>query len=121
MGGRGAPSGFVGRVPNFNKATIADEKITKFLLSPTGKHYTEFVAVGYSANDPDKLKQDLLNGLSNNIAKEYGLNSHGERAFEVDMLLGVTYKTAFRTAWQIDKGSDAPRFITAHRLGRKRK
>lgn len=34
MGGRGAVSGFVSKIPNADKATIADSKITKFLLDP---------------------------------------------------------------------------------------
>lgn len=121
MGGRGATSGFVNRVPNADKATIADSKITKFLLDPTKKHYAEFVAVGYSKDDPERLKRDLLEGLPNSGAKMYEANAHGDRSFEVDMMLGVTRKAKFRTAWQIDRGSDSPRFITAHRIGVNRK
>lgn len=121
MGGRGSASGFVGRVPNAGKATIADAKVTKFLLDPSKKHYREFAAVGYSESDPGRLKQDLLEGLSSNSAKEYEANVHGDRSFEVDMQLGVTRKARFRTAWQIDKGTDKPRFITAYRIGVNRK
>lgn len=121
MGGRGAVSGFVNKVPNADSATIADSKITKFLLDPTKKHYAEFVAVGYSKDDPERLKRDLLEGLPNSGAKMYEVNAQGDRSFEVDMILGVTRKAKFRTAWQIDKGSDSPRFITAHRIGVNRK
>lgn len=121
MGGRGATSGFVNRIPNAGKAVIADSKITKYLLEPAQKHYQEFVSVGYSENDPEKLKSDLLEGLANNTAKVYETNAHGDTAYEVDMLLGVNRKAKFRTAWQIDRGSSSPRFITAHRIGGNRK
>lgn len=121
MGGRGAVSGFVNRVPNAKNAVIADAKITKFLLAPNQKHYDEFVSVGYSADKPEQLKSDLLRGLTENEAKEYVANAHGDRSFEVDMMLGVDRKAKFRTAWQIDNGTITPRFITAHRIGGNRK
>lgn len=121
MGGRGAASGFVNRVPNANRATIADAKITKYLLDPTRTHYKEFVAVGYSKDKPEQLAMDLSNGVKNNAAMAFEANEHGERTFNVDMMLGVTRKARFRTAWQIDKGKDVPRFITAFRIGANRK
>lgn len=121
MGGRGAVSGFVNRVPNAEKAVIADSKVTKYLLDPAKKHYSEFVAVGYSEDNPEQLKHDLLRGIVNNSAKEYEVDTHGNRAYEVDMQLGVSHKAKFRTAWQIDKGTNFPRFITAHRIGGNRK
>lgn len=121
MGGRGSVSGFVSRAPNAGKATIADAKVTKFLLDPTKKHYAEFAAVGYSRDDPDRLKRDLLDGLQNNDAKMYNVNASGNRPIEVDMMLGVTRKARFRTAWQIDRGTDFPRFISAYRIGVNRK
>lgn len=104
-----------------HRGIIANSKITKFLLDPTKKHYAEFVAVGYSKDDPECLKRDLLEGLSNGGAKMYEANAHGDRSFGVDMMLGVTRKAKFRTAWQIDKGSDSPCFISTYRIGVNRK
>ncbi len=121
MGGRGAVSGFVNRVPNAEKATIAESKITKYCLNPEKAHYHEFTAVGYSQEDPERLKRDLLDSVrSSSKAKMYEVNEHGERSFEVETELGVTRKAPFKTIWQIDKGSDYPRFITAYRVGRKK-
>ena len=111
----------VNRVPGAEKAVIPDNKIVRFLLDPEKKHYKEFVAVGYSKKDPDRLKRDLLEGLVTNTAQAYEANEHGASAFHVDMFLGVTRKARFRTAWQIDKDKDYPRFITAHRIGVNRK
>lgn len=121
MGGRGAVSGFVSKVPNAEKATIADSKVTKYLLDPEKKHYTEFVDVGYSKDDPERLKHDLLEGLNTSNAKMFEKNAHGDRSFEADMMLGVSRKEKFRTVWQIDKGAENPRFITAYRIGVDRK
>lgn len=121
MGGRGASSGFVDRVPNADRATIADAKLAKYLLYPGKKHYNEFVAVGYSENNPERLKQDLLHGILNHPARSFEPNNYGARSFSVDMMLGVTHKAKFRTGWQIDKGESAPRFITAYRVKEVRK
>lgn len=121
MGGRGASSGFISKVPNAERATIADSKITKYLLAPDKKHYAEFVSVGYTKDNPERLKRDLLNGLSENSAKVYDANSYGNVSFEVDMMLGVTRKAKFRTGWIIEKGKTNPRFVTAHRIGVDRK
>lgn len=121
MGGRGAASGFVNSVPNADRATIADNKITRYLLDPTKEHYHEFIAVGYSENDPERLTKDLLEGVKGSVALAFEANEHGDRMFNVDMMLGVTQKKRFRTAWQIDKGKSYPRFVTAFRIGAKRK
>lgn len=121
MGGRGAAGGFLARIPRAEKAQIPDAKVVKYLLKPESKHYEEFVSVGYSRDDPDRLKTDLFNGLQNNEAKIYEANDRGNTSFEVDMTLGITTKKRFRTAWQIDKGTDFPRFITAYRIGGKQK
>lgn len=115
MGGRGASSHIFNRTPNYNKATIADSKITRFCLYPKGKHYKDFIDVGYDKNNPDQLRQDLLKGLAENKAEVSEPNSHGEIRITVYMKLGVTKKRTFRTGWQIDKGTIHPKFVTAYR------
>lgn len=116
MGGRGGYSGIVHRVPNYKNATIADTKITKYCLDPSKKHFKEFTDVGYSKDDPERLKIDLLKGLSENEAEGTFPNEHGARSFVVKMDLGVTKKKKFKTVWQIDKDAVNPKFVTAHRL-----
>lgn len=120
MGGRGASSGIVHRAPNYSKATIAEPKITKYLLDPSQKHYMEFVDVGYSKDKPERLKADLLKGLSKNEAEITKPNAHGDIGITVYMKLGVTKKKTFRTGWQIDKGTNFPRFVTAYRYDKMR-
>lgn len=121
MGGRGAFSGFVDRVPNHDKATIAEAKISRYLLKPGTRHYDDFISVGYSSGNPEKLKRDLLKGLSENTAEGTYPNNHGDRSFTVYMKLGVTKRKLFRTGWQIDKGENNPRFVTAYRVSKKGK
>ena len=119
MGGRGASSGIVHRVPNYEKATIADAKITKYCLDPSRVHYKEFVDVGYSKDDPERLKKDLLRGLAENEAEISKPNAHGDVSLTVYMKLGVTSKKTFRTGWQIDKETTHPKFVTAYRVKRR--
>lgn len=117
MGGRGAAGGFVNRLPRSEQAFIHEDKITKFLLKPGAKHYKEFERVGYSPTDKERLKQDILEGLKHNEAKFFDTNEYGNTAYQVNMLLGITQKRWFATAWQIDKGKNYPRLITAHMIG----
>lgn len=121
MGGRGASSGLVHRVPNYSKATIADAKITKYCLDPSKAHYKEFIDVGYSKDNPEQLKNDLLKGLSENEAESTFPNEHGNRSFTVYMKLGITKKRTFKAVWQIDEGTNYPRFVTAYRNDKKRR
>lgn len=121
MGGRGAASGFISSVPNADRATIADGKIMKYLLDPEKAHYPEFIAVGYSRDDPERLRQDLLAGLRKGPAKVYGADDFSVVSFVVDTMLGVTREKKFRTVWQVDEGTDYPRFVTAYRIGGNRK
>jgi hypothetical protein len=118
MGGRGAVSGIIHRVPNYNKATIAEPKITSYCLDPKKPHYQEFVDVGYSESNPEQLKTDLLKGLTENEAVAYHPNSYGHISYEVKMRLGVVKKRTFQTVWQLDKGKTAPKFVTAYRIKR---
>ncbi len=102
-----------------NKPFIHDDKITKFLLKPGAKHYLDFEKVGYTSEDADLLKQDILNGFSENEMAEYQKNEKtGVVTFNVYMMLGKTKKKRFCTGWQIDAGSDFPRLITGFRKDR---
>lgn len=40
-------------------------------------------------------------------------NEHGHK-FSIIMDLGIETKRKFRTVWQIDKGTDKPRFVNAY-------
>ncbi len=121
MGGRGASMGMIHRVPNAAGAFIHDSKITNYCLNPEKPHYKEFTDVGYSRDDPGKLKNDLYNGLQTHIAEEFKDTTPGAIRYHVDMRLGVGQKKLFRTSWRVDPGSTTPRFITAFRIKENRK
>ena len=102
-----------------SKPFIHDDKITKFLLKPGAKHYLDFEKVGYTPEDSDLLKQDILNGFSENEMAEYQKNEKtGVVTFNVYMMLGKTKKKRFCIGWQVDAGSDFPRLITGFRKDR---
>lgn len=42
-------------------------------------------------------------------------------SFRIDMMLGISKKRNFRTAWSIDKKGGKPRFVTAFRYEEKNK
>lgn len=64
MGRRGNSGGIAHRVPDYENAAISEAKIMKYCLDLNKKHYEEFTDVGYSKDDPERLKQDLLKGLA---------------------------------------------------------
>lgn len=102
-----------------SKPFIHDDKITKFLLKPGAKHYLDFEKVGYTPEDANLLKQDILNGFSENEMAEYQKNEKtGIVTFNVYMMLGKTKKKRFCIGWQVDAGSDFPRLITGFRKDR---
>ncbi len=117
MGGRGSGSG-IKRVANYKNAEIARNKLKNYLLNPNksnGKHLF-FNSLGYNMKNYKLLERDLRKGLANNhatatIQNKYG---HSVTAYEVNMPLGINKKAIVLTAWQRDKGSKVPRFITAY-------
>lgn len=113
MGGRGASSG---RLPNYQRAIIVSQKLKGYLLHPTkGKGKAHFFrSLGYRMQNFRRLKADIQNGLRNNnaILREKP-NKYGHKAYSVTMVLGIDKKARVVTGWQIDKGDNRPRFITA--------
>lgn len=123
MGGRGAASGFVTRLPNYQRAEVLGSKVKNYLLNPNksnGKHLF-FKSIGYNMKNSHRLEHDIRKGLKTNKALAFKRNKYGNAAYQVIMELGIGEKVSVLTAWQIDKGSNTPRFITAykHRGGNK--
>ena len=62
-----------------------------------------------------RLKADIQNGLKNNNAyRDVKRSKYGNTAYSVNMVLGIDKKEKVVTGWQIDKGDNKPRFITAY-------
>lgn len=103
-----------------DRYTIAEPKISKFLLKPGAKHSAEFFAVGYSEQDVMKLNADIYQQFDEALKTDVRIADDGTESFSIFMELGTAEKKTFRTVWQRDVGSEKPRLITAHREDKKK-
>lgn len=106
-------------VPNADRATIAVEKITDYLLKchtkRGGAKARLLLSVGYRVDDPQRLESDLrTQHLSINVTRT------SETAYGVVYEIEGPIKTPdgsivrFCSVWQVDTGTDVPRFITMY-------
>jgi hypothetical protein len=106
-------------IPNAAGATIAAEKLTAYLLNPLhkrgGAKAKRLLSLGYRTNAPEILEADLrAQHLSLDPAR-ISQNAYGV-VYEIDGSIKTpSGKMArFVSIWQIDTGSDVPRFITMY-------
>lgn len=102
-----------------DRYTIAEPKISKFLLKPGAKHSSEFFNAGYTEQDGTLLNADIYQQFDESLKTDIRMAEDGTESFSIFMELGTTDKKTFRTVWQRDPGSEKPRFITAHREDKK--
>lgn len=103
-----------------DRYTIAEPKISQYMLKPEAKHAAEFFDVGYSETDTERLNRDIYQQFDESLKEDIRILDDGTEAFSIFMELGTTDKKTFRTVWQRESGSEKPRFITAHREEKKR-
>ena len=103
-----------------DRYTIAEPKISQYLLKPEAKHAAEFFDAGYSETDTERLNRDIYQQFDESLKVDIRILDDGTEAFSIFMELGTTGKKTFRTVWQRESGSEKPRFITAHREEKKR-
>ena len=96
------------------ECVIQDNKIYKFLLLPDAKHSSEFFDVGYTINDGERLRKDIMHQFNYKNAVDSVLVD-GKEKFSIFMKLGVTKMRRFRTVWEKNGSDGVPRLITAHR------
>jgi hypothetical protein len=105
-------------LPNAHRAVIDPTKVRNYLLSevhPVGRFKAAFfVVLGYSANQWELLRDDLL-ALARAGAATAGKPSLFGQTFEVDgILTGPSGRSAdVRTVWIIRGAEGSPRFVTA--------
>ena len=93
---------------------IADAKIEGFCLNPNGKHWDHFRDVGYTTKDGELLRKQLMDAFKNYDSADIKEGKiKGDICFNIYTELGVTKKHLFLTGWQIDRGTNFARFITA--------
>lgn len=106
-------------VPNADQAIIAPDKLTGYLLNVShkrgGPKARLLLRVGYRADDSQRLEADLrTQHLSLDVTRT------SDNAFGVVYEIEGPIKTPsgrimrFCSVWQVDTGTDVPRFITMY-------
>jgi hypothetical protein len=106
-------------IPSADRATIAVEKLTTYLLNPSHKRGSAkarlLISLGYRTNASEILESDLRAQHLSLDATRTSQNQYGV-AYEIDGPIttpsGRTVR--FCSVWQIDTGSEVPRFITMY-------
>ena len=106
-------------IPNAVRATIAAEKLTAYLLNPShkrgGAKAKRLLSLGYRTSAPEILEADLRTQHLSLDPERISQNAYGV-VYEIDGSIKTpSGKMArFVSIWQIDTGSDVPRFITMY-------
>ena len=109
------------KLPNAENATVPEKKVTHYLLNPAhpvgGGKAEFFLSFGFTAAEWQFLAWALLRHARENEVAATEETAHGNR-YVVDGPLTAPDGSYLniRSAWYIDPGSDAPRFVTAHPL-----
>ena len=92
-----------------------DSKITGYMLCPGKDHYEEFVAVGYSKDNPQKLYNDITTSFKKDDLIYDGKNKGGNDRYYQNVVLGVTKEKPFLVGYEIKEGN--LRLVTCYRIG----
>lgn len=109
------------KLPNSHLAFVPDAKLFDYLLSPShpegGPKASFFLAAGYAAENAEKLRNELLRIAREGILKQEMSIECGQKYIVEEMLTRDSRPgIPLRTIWVIDKGTSAPRFVTAYPL-----
>jgi hypothetical protein len=106
-------------VPNADRAIIAPGKITGYLLNVShkrgGPKARLLLSVGYRPDDPQRLESDLrTQHLSLDVTRT-SENAYGV-VYEIEGPIRTPggRNVRFCSIWQVDTGTDVPRFITMY-------
>ncbi|MBI2929524.1 MAG: hypothetical protein HYY24_27995 [Verrucomicrobia bacterium] len=111
------------KLPNAESATVPERKVTHYLLNaahPAGRSKASFfLRFGFTVAEWQRLAEALLRHAREHEVAETEQTSHGTR-YVVDGLLTAPDGTRLnvRSAWYINPGGGAPRFVSAHPLPR---
>ena len=107
------------KIPNANAAVIEQAKIDRYLLDvdhPQGGSKARLlVSLGYRASHWQRLETDLRSAHFSEDVVSTSQTGWGVRYEIVAPLTGPSGDTVvFRSVWQIELGTDAPRLITIY-------
>lgn len=94
------------------------KKYTGYFLKDGAKHADQFFDVGYTADNPLKLRYDMARQFDMSKAVEFKELGGGATQFNIYMELGVTKKRSFVTGWIQDTPDSKPRIVTSFRKNR---
>jgi hypothetical protein len=106
-------------VPNANRAIIAADKLTAYLLNMSHKRGAAkarlLLSLGYRSDAAHVLESDLrAQHLSLEVTRTHE-NAYGV-VYEIMGPIKATHGSRVQScsAWQVDTGTDVPRFITMY-------
>ncbi len=107
------------KVPNARRAVIERAKLVDYLLNPEhvygGPKAKLLRSLGYAIDDWSRLESDIR---SQHLTQDVSATREvawGVRYEIVGLLAGPAGKSVmFRSIWQIDRGTDAPRLVTMY-------
>jgi len=106
-------------VPNADRAIVAANKLTGYLLNAShkrgGPKARLLLSVGYRADNPQALESDLrTQHLSLDVTRTHE-NAYGV-VYEIEGPIRTPSgrDVRFCSVWQVDTGIDVPRFITMY-------
>jgi hypothetical protein len=106
------------KVPNADRAVIAADKLTGYVLNVShkrgGPKARLLVSLGYRLDNPQSLESDLRRQhLSLDVIRTHE-NAYGV-VYEIEGPIQTPNGSVrFCTVWQVDTGTDVPRFITMY-------
>ena len=110
---------FAMTVPNSERAIIAADKLTGYLLNVShkrgGPKAKLLLSVGYRADDSQALESDLrVQHLPLHVSRTHQ-NAYGV-VYEIEGAIKTPNGRSVRfcSVWQVDTGTDVPRFMTMY-------
>jgi uncharacterized protein DUF6883 len=105
-------------VPNADRAIIAADKLTAYLLNMSHKRGAAkarlLLRVGYRTDAPHVLEEDLrAQHLSLEVTRTHK-NAYGVYEIVGPIRTPNGSRVHFCSVWQVDSGTDVPRFITMY-------
>jgi hypothetical protein len=109
------------KLPNHQSATVPERKVTHYLLNPAhpagGSKASFFLRFGFTVTEWQRLADALVRHARENDVVESEQTPHGTRhVVEGPLTAPDGTRLNVRSAWYINPGGGAPRFVTAHPL-----
>ena len=107
------------RIPNADRAIITPEKLYGYLLNLNSRRGASkarlLLSCGYSADEWHVLEADLRSQHLTGDVTSTKDTMYGRRyEIRAPLLTPSDRRIVFESIWQIDLGSDLPRFITMY-------